>query len=107
MNDEIHPILPMARQQSEAKRDGHLWRSCCVEMDSRALLFFSQLLISLIVLLFCISRIALTLGGDDCYLYYRGLAPLACGASVHTHVDFVNVTLTQTTQNPQWGVSLR
>ena len=57
MNDEIHPILPMVRQQSEAK-NGHLWRSCCVEMDSRALLFFSQLLISLIVLLFCVARIA-------------------------------------------------
>lgn len=60
MNDEINPILPMARQQSEAKRDAHLWRSCCVEMDSRALLFFSQLLISLIILLFCVWRISRT-----------------------------------------------
>jgi hypothetical protein len=35
-----------------------LWRSCCVEMDSRALLFFSQLVISLLVLLFCVQQIA-------------------------------------------------
>lgn len=35
----------------------HIWRSCCVEMDSRALLFFSQLLLSLLVLGFCIYSV--------------------------------------------------
>ena len=53
---------PMVRTQSEgAVARTYLWRSCCVEMDSRALLFFSQLVISLLVLIFCIYEIA-TLG---------------------------------------------
>ena len=36
----------------------YIWRSCCTEMDSRALLFFSQLTISLVVLIFCIYEIS-------------------------------------------------
>ena len=49
---------PMVRTQSEgATARTYLWRSCCLEMDSRALLFFSQLVISLIVLAFCIYEI--------------------------------------------------
>ena len=35
----------------------HVWRSCCLDMDSRALLFFSQLLISLLVLGFCVHGV--------------------------------------------------
>ena len=35
----------------------HIWRSCCLDMDSRALLFFSQLLISLLVLGFCVEQV--------------------------------------------------
>lgn len=46
-----------------APQDAHvthdiLWKSCCLEMDARVLLFFSQLIISLLVLLFCIFEIA-------------------------------------------------
>ena len=53
---------PMVRMPSEgAAARTYLWRSCCLEMDSRALLFFSQLVISLLVLIFCIYEIA-TLG---------------------------------------------
>jgi hypothetical protein len=46
-------VRSLAAQHSEV-----LWRSCCAEMDSRALLFFSQLVISLVVLLFAIYEIA-------------------------------------------------
>jgi hypothetical protein len=35
----------------------HIWRSCCIEMDSRALLFFSQLVITLFVLGFCVEQV--------------------------------------------------
>ena len=53
---------PLARAESEgAVARSFIWRSCCIEMDSRALLFFSQLVISLLVLIFCIYEIA-TLG---------------------------------------------
>ena len=31
----------------------HIWCSCCIERDSRALLFFSQLLITWLILGFC------------------------------------------------------
>ena len=41
-------------RDAEAAEGTHIWRSCCVEMDSRALLFFSQLLISLLVLGLCV-----------------------------------------------------
>ena len=50
---------PLVRTPSEgAAARTYLWRSSCLEMDSRALLFFSQLVISLLVLIFCIYEIA-------------------------------------------------
>src|SRR5690242_18664462 len=54
-------IVPIIRTESDResdKRRAYIWRSCCAEMDSRALLFFSQLAISLVVLIFCIYEIA-------------------------------------------------
>ena len=60
--DRRHPSInaPIAlvRGDSGAASDTHIWRSCCMEMDARALLFFSQLLISLSVLIFCVCEIA-------------------------------------------------
>ena len=53
----LPPPPALVRMQSEGAR-AHIWRSCCIEMDSRALLFFSQLIISLLMLLFCIYEIA-------------------------------------------------
>ena len=41
----------------EDPNEVHVWRSCCLDMDSRALLFFSQLLISLLVLGFCVHGV--------------------------------------------------
>lgn len=34
----------------------YIWRSCCLILDSRAVLFFSQLAISIIVVIFCIRQ---------------------------------------------------
>ena len=53
----LPPPPALVRMQSEGARM-YVWRSCCIEMDSRALLFFSQLIISLLMLLFCIYEIA-------------------------------------------------
>jgi hypothetical protein len=36
----------------------YLWRSCCMEFDSRAVVFFSQLIISTGVMMFCIYQLA-------------------------------------------------
>lgn len=34
----------------------YIWRSCCLLLDSRAVLFFSQLAISIVIMLFCIRQ---------------------------------------------------
>lgn len=34
----------------------YIWRSCCLILDSRAVLFFSQLSISVIIMIFCIRQ---------------------------------------------------
>ena len=34
----------------------YIWRSCCLILDSRAVLFFSQLAISIVIMLFCIRQ---------------------------------------------------
>ena len=61
-SQELLLELPRRVLQTELKleraRSEVLWRSCCAEMDSRALLFFSQLVISLVVLVFSIFEIA-------------------------------------------------
>ena len=60
-SQELLLELPRRVLQTELKleraRSEVLWRSCCAEMDSRALLFFSQLVISLLVLVFSIFEI--------------------------------------------------
>lgn len=52
--------LELTRVQSEgAIARSPMWRSCCgYEIDSRLISFFSQLVISLIVLIFCVHQIA-------------------------------------------------
>lgn len=50
------PVLPLAAVGANEDQKNHIWRSCCIEMDARALLFFSQLAISLTVLIFCLIR---------------------------------------------------
>jgi len=45
-----------------------MWRSCCVELDKRAVLFFSQLFISLTIVTFCIT---LLIVNQDCATFSR------------------------------------
>lgn len=45
-----------------------VWRSCCLELDKRAVLFFSQLFISLVVLCACITLLGLN---QECTTYSR------------------------------------
>lgn len=42
---------------------GSIWRSCCFQCDSRSVMFFSRLSVSLLVLVFCIYRLC---GSLDC-----------------------------------------
>jgi hypothetical protein len=41
----------------------YVWRSCCMECDSRAVVFFSQFCVSVGVISFCIYQMAIH---DDC-----------------------------------------
>ncbi len=43
-------------QQNDAKVT---WRSCCVEVDKRVVLFISRLLLTIILMLFCMSQLIL------------------------------------------------
>ncbi len=40
-----------------AKPAVRTWRSCCLEIDSKAALFFSQLGISAVVIVFCVAQL--------------------------------------------------
>ena len=54
---EAAPLRAKIAGGTEDPNEVHVWRSCCLDMDSRALLFFSQLLISLLVLGFCVHGV--------------------------------------------------
>lgn len=45
------------------------WRSCCLTVDKRALAFFSSLVISLIILLFCIYQLVNKTECEDIQIY--------------------------------------
>ena len=46
----------MINENEEAKNE-FLWRSCCLTLDKRATIFFSQLSISLIIIAFCLYQL--------------------------------------------------
>ena len=43
--------------EDEEKKDSYLWTSCCLKLDKRATIFFSQLSISLIIIAFCLYQL--------------------------------------------------
>lgn len=43
----------------------YVWRSCCLILDSRAVLFFSQLVISIAIIIFCIRQLMQFNDGDS------------------------------------------
>jgi putative Mn2+ efflux pump MntP len=54
---------------SNENRENNTYKSCCLEMDKRALSFFSQLTISLITIGFSISQLALSESCEKDALY--------------------------------------
>lgn len=59
----------VCRDKSEADfKRRTLWRSGCVECDKRAVLFFSQFLLSVAVIAFCIVMMVLS---EDCEKFSR------------------------------------
>jgi len=55
------------KTEREFKRK-FLWKSCCMELDKRAVLFFSQLALSFVIILFCMTMLILN---QDCSTFSR------------------------------------
>lgn len=73
MNDIENP-----QPLSNPYDDENHWDSCCLRIDKRALLFFSQLLISLIVIFFCIYQLVVSPNCDS-KTPFMGLLTLVVG----------------------------
>ena len=69
-NESVPENRPLVGRQNTDTEWKHrtLWRSCCLEMDKRAILFFSQLTISLVILVFCVTLLVLN---QDCSTFSR------------------------------------
>jgi hypothetical protein len=49
---------PLQKTKTEkAKIYNDTWNSCCMTLDKRATLFFTQLIISLLIMVFCIYQL--------------------------------------------------
>lgn len=49
------PVTPVVHtQQRRREQSSYIWRSCCLEIDKRMAVFCVQVVVSLIVILFCI-----------------------------------------------------
>ena len=58
--------------------DENHWDSCCLRIDKRAVLFFTQVLISLIIIFFCIYQL-IVLPDCDTKTPFMGLLTLVVG----------------------------
>ena len=55
---------PITNENRNNNVERFIWKSCCLEVDRRAVIFFSQLSISLTIIIFCL--IQLWTHHDDC-----------------------------------------
>ena len=73
MNDIEYPQSPPVPYDD----DNH-WDSCCLRIDKRAVLFFTQFFISLIIIFFCIYQLVV-LPDCDTKTPFMGLLTLVVG----------------------------
>lgn len=78
---DAHETSPLARSRSEIEKEFKrkvMWQSCCMELDRRAVLYFSQLAISMILVVFCVTMLVLH---QDCSTFskYSPLVTLLVG----------------------------
>jgi hypothetical protein len=64
---ETKTLMQRSGTEREWKRET-IWRSCCLELDKRAALFFSQLFISAVIVVFCVTMLAYN---QDCATFSR------------------------------------
>ena len=74
--EDIKVVVPADNDDNDD--DDNTWKSCCVRSDKRAISFFSQLSISVLVIVFCLYQlIHLTTCNDQ--QAYIGLLTLILG----------------------------
>jgi hypothetical protein len=56
---DVHLETPDLFMDIEHIPRRYIWRSCCLMLDSRAVLFFSQLAISATIVMFCIHQMSI------------------------------------------------
>ena len=80
--------------------DDTTWKSCCLVADRRAVVFFTQLLISLIIICFCLTM--LILFPEDCNkeATYIGLLTFVIGVNLPSP-KFSNVSIGSPQRLPQ------
>ena len=66
-NEHAHLTRSKSDTETEFKRRV-IWRSCCVELDRRAVLYFSQLTISVVLIVFCVTMLVVH---QDCNTFSR------------------------------------
>ena len=82
MNDEIikHQI-ELENKQEDVKEEIQLrqWKSCCFQIDERIALFFSKLIISLLVLLFSFYQMFNNINNCSVSIGYSGFVSTIIG----------------------------
>ena len=82
MNDEIikHQI-ELENKQEDVKEEIQLrqWKSCCFQIDERIALFFSKLIISLLVLLFSFYQMYNNINNCSVSIGYSGFVSTIIG----------------------------
>jgi len=56
LNQSIPVVQPNQLQEIDAD-ENHLWKSCCFELDRHATVFFSQLIVCILVISFCMYQL--------------------------------------------------
>lgn len=65
----------------EEKEEDHTWKSCCIELDRRAVQYFSQLFICVGIMTFCLVQLVRLDSCDD-QQSYLGLLTLLIGIMI-------------------------
>jgi hypothetical protein len=74
--EELKEAVEIERRVIDVENE---WKSCCLVVDRRAVLFFSQLSISLIVLTLCVYNLVVHHDSCDSNQLYTGLLTMIIG----------------------------
>ena len=70
-------------EEGKNKQDAREWKSCCLVIDKHATIFFSQLSIAIVTVVFCIVQLSLSKTCERDSLY-SGMLTLVLGVYLPT-----------------------